>query len=48
MGGDLKSRCVDRVYDAYGDRATFTLLHQVGISHHFMRNMHGQTTLKLL
>ena len=39
MGGGLESRCVGRVCGA--DGAVRRL--QVGISHYFMRKMHGQT-----
>jgi len=56
MGGGLESCCVGRVYGADGalrhhpHRTQYinktTLLHQVGISHYFVRKMHGQTTLK--
>jgi len=40
MGGGLESRCVGRVYGAD------VTVYQVGISSYFMREMHGQTTLK--
>jgi len=40
MGGGLENRCVGCVYGADG------AMHQVGISHYFMRKMHSQTTLK--
>ena len=42
MGGGPERRCVVRVYGLVGA----VRLHQLGISHYFMLNMHGQTTLK--
>jgi hypothetical protein len=43
MGGGLDSRCVGRVYGT--DVAVITLLHRVGNSNYFMKELHGQTTL---
>jgi len=52
-GGGLESHCIGRVCSAdvavarqhpQRDVNKITLLHQAGISNHFMRKMHGQTT----
>jgi len=57
MDGDLESLCVGRVYAVGAQNSPhthdlcrgnkITLLHQVGISHYFMRKNHVQTTLKI-